>query len=73
MGDDLFLPQGAWAELGTNDAVPPGPHAVSLSMTPAGWSQPFIVRSRQTGQALAGHVGSRDCAEAIAAALNGGA
>jgi hypothetical protein len=61
-------------ELGDGDALPPGPYTVGLThwQAPDGTlhdGMPYTVVCA-TGQAVAGHVPSREIAEAIAVALN---
>lgn len=72
------VPESVWLppanelrpSLGRDDPLPPPPFAVSLTLTPSGWSAPYTVRSMATHQAAAGHIDSLACAEAIATALN---
>lgn len=52
-----------------DDALPPGPYTIGLTNTPNGLSRPYVIRCAD-GRAVAGHVESKACAEAICAALN---
>ncbi|MDE2103658.1 MAG: hypothetical protein KGL39_40850 [Patescibacteria group bacterium] len=47
----------------------PGPYSIGLTITSQGLSQPYVIRCGD-GRAIAGHVESRACAEAIVDALN---
>lgn len=68
-------PREGWAgELGVGDAMPPGPYTVGLTRWQGGDDHvhegpPWTVDCRD-GRAVAGHVPSREIADAIAAALN---
>lgn len=72
-GPGLYLPDGLRRSIAHDDPMPPPPFAVGLTLGPSGWGRPYTVRSMATGQAVAGHVESRQCADGIAAALNGAA
>lgn len=56
-------------EIPADAAMPVGPYAVGLTLGPNGASPPYTVICG-TGQAIAGHVASKACAQAIADALN---
>lgn len=56
-------------EIARGDPFPPGPYAVGLVHGPHGDSWPYTVQCGD-GRAVAGHVNSLACAEAIVAALN---
>lgn len=73
MNDLYFPPDELRPSIGFDDPLPPPPYAVSLYKGPHGWERPFTVRSMVTGQAVAGHIESRKCADAIAEALNSSA
>lgn len=68
---DGFVPAGRVAgELGAGDEMPPGPYTVGMTYWEGfGEGPPWTVRCGD-GRAVAGHVGSREIAEAIALALN---
>lgn len=51
------------------DPLPPGPYTVGMTRTPKGDERPLVIRCAD-GRAVAGHVESRACADAIVAALN---
>jgi len=60
----------ARGEIARGDPLPPGPYAVGMMHGPQGALEwPFTVVCGD-GRAIAGHVNSRACAEAIADALN---
>jgi len=57
-------------EIARGDPLPPGPYAVSMMHGPGGIREwPFTVVCGD-GRAIAGHVPSRECAQAIVDALN---
>lgn len=56
-------------EIGAGDPMPPGPYTVGLTHTPEGDMPPWTVVCGD-GRAVAGHVPSRECAEAIVEALH---
>lgn len=62
------------ASLAIDDPFPPGPYSVGLTYWLGGDGEdhqghPLTIRSGD-GRCVAGHIPSRDCAEAIALALN---
>lgn len=57
------------AEICREDPMPPGPYSVGLCHTEYGDMEPFTICCGD-GRAIAGHVNSRACADAIVAALN---
>lgn len=52
-----------------DDPLPPGPYTVGLTHGPHGDSRPYTVVCAD-GRAIAGHIESRQCAQAIADAMN---
>lgn len=64
------FPRGL-GELGAGDPLPPGPYRVGLTHGEEGDFPPWTICCAD-GRAIAGHVPSRECAEAIVAALNRG-
>jgi hypothetical protein len=57
-------------EIARGDPLPPGPYSVGMMHGPGGALEwPFVIRCGD-GRAIAGHVNSRACAEAIVDALN---
>jgi len=65
--------QGAFASglgsIARDDPMPPGPYSVGLTLGPNGAEWPYTVIGG-TGQAIAGHIHSKHCAQAIVDALN---
>jgi len=57
-------------EIARGDPMPPGPFSVGMMHGPNGALEwPFTIRCGD-GRAIAGHVPSRECAQAIVDALN---
>ena len=56
-------------EIARGDPLPPGPYAVGMTHTEHGDEWPYTVVCGD-GRAIAGHVNSKACAEAIVDALN---
>lgn len=56
-------------EIARGDPMPSGPYRVGLVHGPQGDSWPYTIQCAD-GRAVAGHVNSLACAEAIVAALN---
>jgi hypothetical protein len=57
-------------EIGRTDPMPPGPYHVGLTHGPRGddgWPYTIVCGD---GRAIAGHVNSKECADAIVFALN---
>jgi hypothetical protein len=52
-----------------DDPMPAGPYAIGLTLGPNGAEWPYTVIGG-TGQAIAGHIHSKACAQAIVDALN---
>jgi len=60
----------AKGEIGRDDQLPPGPYKVGMMHGPKGELEwPFTIQCGD-GRAIAGHVNSRACADAIVAAMN---
>lgn len=57
-------------ELGTTDTPPPGPYSVGMTKGPHGETAPPWTVVCGDGRAIAGHVPSREIAQAIALAMN---
>lgn len=73
-GDHAIIERPLQASIAHDDPMPLGPYSIGLTHWQAGDgllhdSRPYTIVCA-TGQAIAGHVESRACAEAIVAALN---
>jgi hypothetical protein len=62
-------PASPKAAVAFGDPLPPGPYAVGLTHSPRGDSRPFTLVCGD-GRAIAGHIESRACADALAEAMN---
>lgn len=56
-------------EISATDPLPPGPYGIGLTHTQHGDEPPYTVVCGD-GRAIAGHVNSKACADAIAEAMN---
>lgn len=56
-------------EISRTDSMPPGPYGVGMTHTQRGDEWPYTITCGD-GRAIAGHVNSRACAQAIADVLN---
>lgn len=65
------VPRGC-GELGNGDELPPGPYRIGLTHWEGGFDGPPYTVQCGDGRAVAGHVPSRQIAQAIADALNRG-
>jgi hypothetical protein len=56
-------------EIARDDPMPPGPYSVGMTHGPRGDEWPYTIQCGD-GRAIAGHIHSKACAEAIVLALN---
>lgn len=70
MGRERGTAVSGLPSIARDDPMPPGPYSVGMTHGPRGEPEwPFTVVCG-TGQAVAGHINSRACADAIVSALN---